>query len=160
MYAKPLSKGLPRIRPSCVRQALPITRRSPRKPFAKFQTVPFLRGISRTNFRRWSGRRWKFPVGGDNVYVKIPVTNTRRHPCYELVRKLTKNGAKVNVTALMALEQVRDVVVLSWTRKSRVTCRYSRTHCGHRARSGSADGRRRGAAENQAKSRADLGQPA
>lgn len=49
---------------------------------------------------------------GDNVYVKIPVTNTRRHPCYELVRKLTKRGAKVNVTALMALEQVRDVVAV------------------------------------------------
>ncbi|MDO8706218.1 MAG: transaldolase [Sulfuricaulis sp.] len=49
---------------------------------------------------------------GDNVYVKIPVTNTRRHPCYELVRKLTKRGVKVNVTALMALEQVRDVVAV------------------------------------------------
>ena len=49
---------------------------------------------------------------GDNVYVKIPVTNTRRQPSYELVRKLTKNGAKVNVTALMALEQVRDVVAV------------------------------------------------
>lgn len=49
---------------------------------------------------------------GDNVYVKIPVTNTRRHPSYELVRKLTKRGVKVNVTALMALEQVRDVVAV------------------------------------------------
>ena len=49
---------------------------------------------------------------GDNVYVKIPVTNTRRHPCYDLVRKLTKSGVKVNVTALMALEQVRDVVAV------------------------------------------------
>jgi transaldolase len=47
---------------------------------------------------------------GDNVYVKIPVTNTRRQTCYELVRKLTRRGVKVNVTALMTLTQVRDVV--------------------------------------------------
>ena len=26
---------------------------------------------------------------GENVYVKIPVTNTRREPSYELIRKLT-----------------------------------------------------------------------
>ena len=47
---------------------------------------------------------------GSNVYVKIPVTNTRRQPSYDLVRKLAKSGVKVNVTALMTLAQVRDVV--------------------------------------------------
>lgn len=46
---------------------------------------------------------------GENVYVKIPVTNTRREPSYELVRRLTKAGVKVNVTALLTLDQVRDV---------------------------------------------------
>ncbi len=47
---------------------------------------------------------------GANVYVKIPVTNTRREPSYELVRKLSRAGVKLNVTAILALEQVRDVV--------------------------------------------------
>lgn len=47
---------------------------------------------------------------GDNVYVKIPVTNTRREPSYELVRRLSHAGVKVNVTALLTLEQVREVV--------------------------------------------------
>jgi transaldolase len=46
---------------------------------------------------------------GDNVYVKIPVTNTRRHPSHDLVRRLSNDGVKVNVTALMTLEQVTDV---------------------------------------------------
>jgi len=46
----------------------------------------------------------------DNVYVKVPVTNTRREPCYELVRRLARRGVKLNVTALMTLAQVRDVV--------------------------------------------------
>jgi len=47
---------------------------------------------------------------GENVYVKIPITNTRREPCYELVRRLVKQKVKLNVTALMTLDQVRDVV--------------------------------------------------
>jgi transaldolase len=47
---------------------------------------------------------------GANVYVKIPVTNTRREPAAELVRRLSQSGVKLNVTALMSLAQVRDVV--------------------------------------------------
>ncbi len=46
---------------------------------------------------------------GSNVYVKIPVTNTKAQPSYDLVRKLSKSGVKLNVTALMTLTQVRDV---------------------------------------------------
>lgn len=46
----------------------------------------------------------------DNVYVKIPITNTRAEPSYELVAKLSDKGVKLNVTALMSLTQVRDVI--------------------------------------------------
>jgi len=46
---------------------------------------------------------------GENVYVKIPVTNTRRESSRELVRRLSHSGVKVNVTALLGLDQVRDV---------------------------------------------------
>jgi transaldolase len=47
---------------------------------------------------------------GANVYVKIPVTNTSREPTYDLVHRLARNKVKLNVTALMTLTQVRDVV--------------------------------------------------
>jgi transaldolase len=47
---------------------------------------------------------------GDNVYVKLPVTNTRGQFAGPLIRKLTAAGVQVNVTALMTLEQVEDVV--------------------------------------------------
>jgi transaldolase len=43
---------------------------------------------------------------GDNVYVKIPITNTRRESSLGLARKLSQSGIKVNVTALCTLEQV------------------------------------------------------
>jgi transaldolase len=46
---------------------------------------------------------------GKNVYVKIPVTNTRREPSRDLVHRLNRAGVKVNVTAMMTLDQVRDV---------------------------------------------------
>jgi len=46
---------------------------------------------------------------GKNVYVKIPVTNTRGESSLELIRHLTRSGVKVNVTALLTLAQVRDV---------------------------------------------------
>lgn len=46
---------------------------------------------------------------GDNVYVKIPITNTRREPSNDLVRRLARAGVKLNVTALLALDQVRDI---------------------------------------------------
>jgi transaldolase len=47
---------------------------------------------------------------GPNVYVKIPVTNTRRECCDSLVRLLSREGVKVNVTALMTIAQVQSVV--------------------------------------------------
>ena len=46
---------------------------------------------------------------GENINIKIPVMNTRRQPSYDLVRRLSEAGVKLNVTALMTLEQVREV---------------------------------------------------
>ena len=46
---------------------------------------------------------------GDNVYVKVPITNTRRESTVDLVHRLSSDGVKVNVTAMMTLEQVRDI---------------------------------------------------
>lgn len=46
---------------------------------------------------------------GSNVYVKIPVTNTRGEPTYNLIRSLSADGIQINATALLALDQVRHV---------------------------------------------------
>jgi transaldolase len=43
---------------------------------------------------------------GPQVVVKIPVTNTRGEPCYDLVHRLSHDGVSVNVTAVLTLEQV------------------------------------------------------
>lgn len=46
---------------------------------------------------------------GKNVYVKIPVTNTKREKANATVERLSKDGIQLNVTALMTNDQVRDV---------------------------------------------------
>jgi transaldolase len=47
---------------------------------------------------------------GSNVYVKIPVTNTRREPAYDLIHRLSHADVKINVTAILTLDQVSAVV--------------------------------------------------
>lgn len=47
---------------------------------------------------------------GANVYVKIPVTNTKREFAGPLIRRLADAGVQLNVTALMTNDQVRDVL--------------------------------------------------
>ena len=51
----------------------------------------------------------KIASWGNNVYVKIPVTNTRAESSIKLIRDLALGGNKLNVTALTTLDQVRDV---------------------------------------------------
>ena len=46
----------------------------------------------------------------DNVYVKIPVTNTRRESSAALIARLTARQIKLNVTAITTLEQIRAVL--------------------------------------------------
>jgi transaldolase len=47
----------------------------------------------------------------DNVFVKVPVTNSRGESTGELIRSLAARGVKVNVTAVMTLEQLQGVAV-------------------------------------------------
>jgi transaldolase len=47
---------------------------------------------------------------GDGVFVKIPVTNTKGESAVPLIRTLSSAGVKLNVTAILSLEQVRAVV--------------------------------------------------
>jgi transaldolase len=44
-----------------------------------------------------------------NVYVKIPITNTKRESSFELVKKLAAEGIKLNVTAILTVAQVSRI---------------------------------------------------
>lgn len=47
---------------------------------------------------------------GENVYVKIPVTNTKGQSSTELIRSAVESGIKVNVTAVFSTRQVSEVL--------------------------------------------------
>jgi transaldolase len=49
----------------------------------------------------------KIASWADNVYVKIPVTSTRGESAMGLASRLARSGVKVNVTAVLTLDQVR-----------------------------------------------------
>ena len=46
---------------------------------------------------------------GSNVYVKIPVTNTKKLSSASLIKKLSAEGVQLNITAILSLEQVSEV---------------------------------------------------
>jgi transaldolase len=46
---------------------------------------------------------------GGNTYVKIPVTNTKGQSAAPLIKKLAEAGVALNVTAILTLEQAKEV---------------------------------------------------
>lgn len=110
MYAKPFVKGLT-TNPTLMRKAgisdykafaLDILRAIPDKPIS-FE-------VFSDDFADMHRQALEIAGWGSNVYVKLPITNTKREPAYRLIHDLTQKGVKVNVTALMTLAQVRDTV--------------------------------------------------
>ena len=46
----------------------------------------------------------------ENVYVKIPITNTKAESSVELIDRLSANNVKINVTAIMTIDQVKSIL--------------------------------------------------
>lgn len=112
MYGKPYIKGLT-TNPTLMRKA-GITNY---KAFAKdilalIPDRPISFEVFSDDFKEMERQALEISGWGSNVYVKIPVSNTKREPCYSLVKKLASQKVNLNVTALMTLDQVREVVAV------------------------------------------------
>ena len=59
------------------------------------------------DFREMERQARKIAAWSDSVYVKIPITNTKRESAMEIASELAHSGVKVNVTAVLTLDQVR-----------------------------------------------------
>ena len=59
------------------------------------------------NFGDMERQARKIAAWGENVYVKIPISNTKRQSSMELAGQLAHSGVKVNITAVLTLDQVR-----------------------------------------------------
>jgi len=60
-------------------------------------------------FEEMERQALKIASWGANVFVKIPVSNTKSETSYELIRRLAERDVQLNVTAVMTLAQVREV---------------------------------------------------
>jgi len=109
MYANPLIRGFT-TNPTLMRQAgvtdyeafaIDIVRAVPDRPIS-FEAFA-------DEFEEMERQALKISRWGENVYTKIPVTNTRRESSLDLVCRLARLGVKLNVTALMTLQQVKEV---------------------------------------------------
>jgi transaldolase len=110
MYGKPYIKGFT-TNPTLMRK-VGIT---DYKAFAKdilkeIKDLPISFEVFSDDFNDMERQAMEIASWGDNVYVKIPVTNTKQENCYTLVKKLSAQKVKLNITALMTLQQVRNVV--------------------------------------------------
>lgn len=110
MAAKPLIKGLT-TNPTLMRKA----GISDYKAFAldilkQITDKPISFEVFSDDFKEMERQAMQIAGWADNVYVKIPVTNTKREPAYALIRALSYQGVKLNVTAIMTVDQVREVV--------------------------------------------------
>ena len=51
----------------------------------------------------------KIATWAKNVYTKIPITNSRGDSCLPLIKELGQQGVRLNITAILTLDQVRGV---------------------------------------------------
>jgi transaldolase len=109
MYRNPLIKGFT-TNPTLMRKAgITDYRAFALDILSEIKDRPISFEVFADEFDEMERQALEISRWGGNVYVKIPVTNTRREPSDNLVRCLSKMGVKLNVTALMAPEQVRRV---------------------------------------------------
>ena len=76
----------------------------------KIKDVPISFEVFSDDLPEMERQARKIATWGDNVYVKIPVTNTKGDFTGPILYTLSRDGIKLNVTAIFTLEQVHDVV--------------------------------------------------
>ena len=85
------------------------------KTFAKnvlkeIKTKPISFEVFSDDFSEMEKQAKEIASWAQNVYVKIPITNTKKESSISLIKNLAKNNIKLNITAIMTLEQVKSVV--------------------------------------------------
>ncbi len=109
LYANPLIRGLT-TNPTLMRKAGIADYEAFAKDILQtVQTKPISLEVFSDDLPEMHRQALKISRWQDNVFVKIPITNTRRESSVPLIAELVREGVKVNVTALLTLEQVRAV---------------------------------------------------
>lgn len=109
LYREPFISGFT-TNPTLMRQAgITDYRAFARTVLAAIPDRPISFEVFSDEFAEMEQQAREIATWGAQVYVKIPVTNTRRESAYDLIHRLAHSGVRVNVTAIMTMDQVRAV---------------------------------------------------
>jgi transaldolase len=107
MYANPHIQGFT-TNPTLMRKSGVVDYRAfAREVVQLIPDRPISFEVFADNFSEMEEQALEIASWGENVIVKIPVTNTRGEPSDAVLQKLAGAGVKLNVTALLTLDQVR-----------------------------------------------------
>jgi len=109
LNANPLVKGMT-TNPTLMRKAgLTDFEAFARDILQNITTKPLSLEVFSDEFPEMKRQALKINGWAKNVYVKIPITNTRNKSSLALIKELANEGVKLNVTAILTLEQVKGV---------------------------------------------------
>jgi transaldolase len=109
LYARPYIKGLT-TNPTLMRKAGIVNYRAfAHEVLSQIKDKPVSFEVLADDFTAMERQALEIAGWADNVFVKIPITNTRRESCSALIKRLAGRQVKLNVTAIMTLAQVREM---------------------------------------------------
>ncbi len=109
LYKNPLIKGFT-TNPTLMKQAgVTDYREFARTLLRAVPDRPISFEVVADDFEEMEWQALEIASWGGSVVVKIPVTNTRGENSGPLIRRLAAAGVRLNITAIMTLDQVRDV---------------------------------------------------
>jgi transaldolase len=111
MHAKPYIRGLT-TNPTLMRKSgIANYRAFAKEILSQINDKPVCFEVLADDFGEMERQALEIASWASNVYVKIPVTNTKRETSCGLVKRLADRQVKLNVTAVMTLSQVQEVSV-------------------------------------------------
>src|SRR4051812_30252583 len=109
LYAKPYIKGLT-TNPTLMRKVgIADYEKFAREVLEVVKEKPISFEVFSDEFPEMRRQALKIGKWQENVYVKIPITNTRGDSALPLIAELSSEGVKLNVTAILTREQVKGV---------------------------------------------------
>jgi len=109
LYNKPFIKGLT-TNPTLMKKAGIKDYEAFARDILKTVTAkPISLEVFSDEFAEMKRQALKIAGWGGNVYVKIPITNSRGESSLPLIRELAEQEVQINITAILTLAQVRDV---------------------------------------------------
>jgi transaldolase len=109
LYAKPYIKGLTTNPTLMKKVGIKDYEAFAKDILTSVTAKPISLEVFSDDFSEMKRQGLKIASWGQNVYVKIPITNSRGESSIPLIAELAQQNVKLNITALLTLSQVRDV---------------------------------------------------